>query len=99
MPIKVEDAKRFRGYEELEIRITKFLESHREYAYTSDEIREALGLKIKPPSNELTLQNIGLAVLDAFFAAYFEVFVLDRMVKEGKIKVSEVGGKKYYYVE
>jgi len=98
MPIKVEDAKRFSGYDQLEVMIIKFLESHREYAYTSDEIREALGLKIKPPSNELTLQNIGLIILDAVSAVAFE-YILSNMVREGKVKVSMVGGKNYYYVE
>jgi hypothetical protein len=72
MPIRVEDAKRFRGCGELEVMIVKFLESHREYAYTSDEIRETLGLKMKPLSNRLTLQNIGLIILDVISAVALE---------------------------
>jgi hypothetical protein len=98
MPIKIEDAKRFGGYEQLEVMIIKFLESHKDNAYTSEEIRENLGLKIKPPSNELTLQNIALIALDAASAVAFEYF-LNNMAREGKVKVSTVGGINYYYVE
>jgi hypothetical protein len=102
MPIKVEDAKKYKGYEEDEIKILKFLEAHKGYAYTSEEIRKGLGFKaIYIPDEKgsyLTLRNIGMFALDVAHAVLFEMN-LDQMVRKGKIKVSEVAGEKYYFVE
>jgi hypothetical protein len=86
MPIKVEDAKRFSGYDQLEVMIIKFLESHKDNAYSAEEIRQNLGLKHDNP------------ILD-FVLAFAFSFILHNMVREGKVKVSTVGGIDYYYVE
>jgi len=86
MPIKVEDAKRFGGYEQLEVMIIKFLESHKDNACTAEEIRENLGLKHDNPKLDFAL---------AFAFSFF----LHIMAREGKVKVSTVGGINYYYVE
>jgi hypothetical protein len=86
MPIKVEDAKRFSGYGQLEVMIIKFLESHKDNAYAAEEIRQNLGLKHDNP------------ILD-FVLAFAFSFILHNMAREGKVKVSTVGGIDYYYVE
>jgi len=86
MPIKVEDAKRFSGYGQLEVMIIKFLESHKDNAYSAEEIRQNLGLKHDNP------------ILD-FVLAFAFSFILHNMAREGKVKVSTVGGIDYYYVE
>ena len=86
MPIKVEDAKRFSGYDQLEVMIIKFLESHKDNAYAAEEIRQNLGLKHDNP------------ILD-FVLAFAFSFILHNMAREGKVKVSTVGGINYYYVE
>jgi hypothetical protein len=86
MPIKVEDAKRFSGYDQLEVMIIKFLESHKDNAYAAEEIRQNLGLKHDNP------------ILD-FVLAFAFSFILHNMAREGKVKVSTVGGIDYYYVE
>jgi len=86
MPIKVEDAKRFSGYDQLEVMIIKFLESHKDNAYAAEEIRQNLGLKHNDP------------IFDAVLAFVFSL-ILHNMAREGKVKVSTVGGIDYYYVE
>jgi hypothetical protein len=102
MPIRVEDAKKYKGWEEDEIKIVKFLESHKGYAYTSEEIRKGLGFNIAYTPDErgsyLTPQNIAMFTLDVADRVLFEM-ALDRMVKERKINTAEVGGKKYYFIE
>jgi hypothetical protein len=102
MPIKVEEAKKYKGYEKDEIKMVKFLETHKGYAYTSEEIRKGLGFEATYIPDEkgsyLTPQNIGMFVLDLSHAVLFEM-TLDRMAEEGKIRVREVAGKKYYSLE
>lgn len=102
MPIRVEDAKKYRGYEEDEIKIVKFLESHKGYAYASEEIRKGIGFSaVYVPDEQGSYwppQNIGMFILDVSHAVLFDM-TLERMVKEGKISVSEVAGKKYYFIE
>jgi len=102
MPIKTEEAKKYKGYKEEEIKIVKFLETHREYAYTAEEIRQGIGFGAVYIPDEKgsywTPQNIGMFVLDIVHAVLFEMR-LERMAKEGKISVSEVAGKKYYFIE
>jgi len=78
MPIKVEDAKRFSGYDQLEVMIIKFLESHKDNAYAAEEIRQNLSLKHDNP------------ILD-FVLAFAFSFILHNMAREGKVKVSTVG--------
>jgi len=63
MPIKVEDAKRFSGYDQLEVMIIKFLESHKDNAYAAEEIRQYLGLKHNDP------------IFDAVLAFAFSFFL------------------------
>jgi len=68
MPIKVEDAKKYKGYEEDELKIVKFLESHKGYAYTSDELRKEIGFRgVYIPDERgsyWTWQNVGMFALD-----------------------------------
>lgn len=44
MPIKVEDAKKYEGYEEDEVKIARFLNEHEKNAYTQDEIMIGIGM-------------------------------------------------------
>jgi hypothetical protein len=88
VPIRVEDVKR-RGesiIEKLERRIIEFLKAHKGYAYTSEEIREELGLKSNIPEK------------DSFYKALVMVTLMI-MVREGKIKEITVKDETYYYVE
>ncbi|MEM3489337.1 MAG: hypothetical protein QXJ62_03645 [Nitrososphaeria archaeon] len=102
MPIKVEDAKKYKRWEENEIKIAKFLEAHKGYAYTSEEIREGIGFRVVYTPDEhgsyLTPQNIGVFILDVSHAVLFEM-ILEQMVKKGRISCTEVAGKKYYFIE
>lgn len=100
IPIKIDEAKKYKGYEEDEIKIIKFLEAHKGYAYTSEEIRKGIGFEVTyvPDEKGSTLQNIGMLVLDIAHVVLFNM-ELERMVKERKINVSEVAGKKYYFIE
>jgi hypothetical protein len=102
MPIKVEDAKKYKGYEEDEIKIARFLNEHPENAYTQDEIMKGIGMiPIVYAKNEngsyWTWENAGKLALDVARSVSFEK-TLDEMVKKGRIKVSEVAGKKYYFI-
>jgi|GEM_PF-2776435 len=103
MPIKVEDARKYKGYEETELKIVKFLEKDKGNAFTSKEIREGIGRKdIGYSPNEKdsywTWQNVGLFALNVTNDVLFDM-KLDRMVQERKISVSEVTGKEYYFLE
>jgi hypothetical protein len=102
MPIEVEKAEKRCG--ELGIWVVKFLESHRGYAYSIIEIMEALGFEFKllpiyfreekipqPEAVPITIREI-ISMLKV-------MFVLDCLVREGKVKETYVGGEKYYYVE
>jgi hypothetical protein len=102
MPIRIEEARKYKGWEEDEVKIYKFLEAHKGYAYTSEEIRKELGFSVTYIPDEkgsyLNLQNIGKFVLDVAHAVLFEQ-KLEQMVKKGKIAASEIAGKKYYFIE
>jgi hypothetical protein len=73
-------------YDQLEVMIIKFLEDHKDSAFAAEEIRQYLGLKHDNP------------ILDFVLAFAFSL-ILHNMAREGKVKVSTVGGIDYYYVE
>jgi hypothetical protein len=100
--MEIEDAKKYEGYGEDEVKIARFLEE-KSKAYTEDEIREGIG---KTPmvynkdqkGSYWTWENAGKFALEVSRNVLFGI-TLDEMVKKGKIKVSEVAGTKYYFVE
>ena len=55
MPIPVEELKKYEGFQELEIQISKFLENRRGEALTDDEITEGLqrGFSIEANAKKL----------------------------------------------
>jgi len=88
VPIRVEDVKRRGGsiIEKLERRIIEFLKAHKDYAYTSEEIRKELGLKSNIPEK------------DSFYKVLVMVTLMI-MAREGKIKEVIVEDEMHYYVE
>jgi len=103
MPIKVEDARKYKGYEKTEFKIVKFLDKNKGNAFTLKEIEEGIGRKdIGYAPNEKgshwTWQNVGSFALNVTTAVMFYM-TLDRMVREEKISVSEIGGEEYYFLE
>lgn len=102
MPIKVEDAKKYKGYEGTEFKISKFLEKNKGNAYTSKEIRKGIGRSegVYNPDEKgsyWTWENVGMFALLLVHDLVFDT-ILERMVEDGKIRASEVGGKEYYYL-
>jgi len=102
MPIKVEDAKKYEGYEEDEVKIASFLTRNTGNAYSQDEIMKGIG---KTPmvyakdekGSSWTWENAGKFALDVANSIFFRN-TLDEMVKKRKINVREVAGKKYYFL-
>jgi hypothetical protein len=102
MPMKVEDAKKYEGYQEDEVKIARFLNEHKGNAYTLEEIMKGIGgTPIPFTPNEKgsywTWENAGKFALEVANFVFFRN-TLNEMVKKGRIKISEVAGKKYYYV-
>jgi hypothetical protein len=103
MPIKVEDAKKYEGYEEDEVKIARFLNEHAENAYTQDEITKGIGMTPTVYTKDekgsyWTWENAGKFALHVANRILFKD-TLEKMVKTGKIKASESGGKRYYFIE
>jgi hypothetical protein len=102
MSIKVEEAKKYEGYEQDEFKIAQFLENHKGYAYTFGEIRKEIGLKTAYNPDEhgsyWTGQNVGMFALDVADAVLLSM-TLERMVRDGKINAREIAGKRYYFIE
>jgi len=103
MPIKVEDAKRYKGYEEDEVKIATFLTENKGNAFTEEEIEKGIGktdFTYTPDKrgSYWTWQNVGLFTLNVINGVFFRT-TLEEMVEKGKISVSEVAGKKYYFIE
>lgn len=97
MPIKSEDAKKYKGYEGDEIKIAFFLEKNKGTAFTSEEVIKGLGNMGFAPDEKgsyWTWQNLG-TLLNAVSLRT----TLDNMVRKGKVKVSEVAGITYYYID
>lgn len=102
MPIKVEEAKKYKGYEKDEVKISKFLEKNRGDAFKEDEIRKGIGRTDIPylpdeKGSYVTLKNFGSLSLNILRSVFF-TDTLDEMVKKGRISVSEVSGEKYYFL-
>lgn len=103
MPKKVEDVKKYAGYEEDEVKIASFLSRNTGNAYSQDEIMKGIG---KPSivytkdekGSTLTWGNAGRFALEIAQMVLFGN-KLDEMVKTGKISVREVAGEKYYFTE
>lgn len=103
MPIKVEEAKKYKGYKEDEVKIARFLEKNKGNAFTPEEIRKGIGrtdivYTADEKGDYWTWQNAGFFALNVADRVLFNM-TLEEMVKERKISVSEVAGKKYYFVE
>lgn len=102
MPIKVEDAKKYKGYEEEEVKITHFLERNKGNAFTEEEIIKGIGKTDIPYTPDekrsyWTWQNVGAFTLNVMYRVFFRQ-TLNKMVQKGKINVSEVAGKEYYFI-
>jgi len=98
MPIKAEDAKKYKGYQENEIRIAQFLEKNKGSAFTSEEVIKGVGKTVGFAPDEkgsyITWQNLN-TLLDAVSVST----TLNDMVRKGKIKASVVAGITYYYID
>ena len=103
MPIKVEDAKKYEGYEEDEVKIAGFLTKNTGNAFSLDEIMKGIGetpiVYTKDEKGSYwTWENAGKFARDVANSILFSN-TLDEMVKKRKINVREVAGKKYYFIE
>lgn len=103
MPIKVEEAKKYAGYEDDEVKIAKFLTKNSGQAFLEDEIMRGIGktqLSFTPDEkgSYWTGQNVGFFALNVASIVFFRN-TLENMVRKRKINVSEVAGKKYYFIE
>lgn len=103
MPIKVEEAKKYKGYAEDEVKIAHFLDKNEGDAFTEEEIRKGIGktdIAFVPDEkgSYWTLPNVGSFTLNVLDNIFFRQ-TLNEMAKKGKISVSEVSGKKYYFTE
>ena len=103
MSIKVEEAKKYKGYAKDEVKIARFLEKNKGNALTEEKIRDGIGKTDIPlvPDEKgslLTLQNASSFTLNIVGRIFFSD-TLNEMVKKGKISVSEVAGEKYYFIE
>ena len=102
MPMRVDDLKKYENYEEEEIRIAKFLEQHRGFAYTYEELHGELHKRLDYEPDEkgsyLTLKNIGKLSLN-IVGLYAFSQILRNMAKEGKIKMKMAKGEEYFYIE
>jgi hypothetical protein len=102
MPIEVEKAEKRCG--ELGVWIVKFLERNRGYAYSIDEIMEALGFEFKLlpvyfRDERIPQPEAAPIIIREIISMLRVMFVLDCLVREGKIKEIYAEGKKHYYVE
>jgi hypothetical protein len=103
MPIKAEDAKKYKGYQEDEVKIAQFLEKNKGNAFTDEEVMKGIGKtpKVYTPDEKgsyWTWQNVGNFTVEVLGAVSFRN-TLNDMVRKGKIKVSEVAGITYYYID
>lgn len=103
MPIRVEDAKKYEGYEEDELKIAKFLTTNIDKAFTEEEIAKGIGkqdLAYTPDEkgSNWTWQNVANFTVNVLDGIFFRD-TLNQMVKQNKISVREVAGKKYYFTE
>jgi hypothetical protein len=103
MPIKVEDAKKYKGYEVDEVRIANFLTQNKGNAFSEEEIEKGIGIKLPiytpdGTGSNWTWENVGKFTSYVISAVSFSR-MLEEMVKKRRINVSEVAGKKYYFIE
>jgi hypothetical protein len=103
MPIKVEEAKKYDAYSEDEVKIVNFLTKNRGNAFAEEEVMRGIGkIPVAYPQDEKgsywTWRNVGEFAVAVVNGVSFRQ-TLGEMVKKGRIKVSEVAGKIYYYLE
>lgn len=99
MPIPVEELKKYEGFKELEIQISKFLENRRGEALTDDEITKSLQRGFSNEANEgLNLKYIGILGLNIARGIVL-LNTLNNMVKSGKIQSKIYQNQTYYYIE
>lgn len=101
--MKVEDVKKHEGIEEDELKILKFLTTKIDEAFTEEEIAENIGKEtlVYTPDEKgsnWTWQNVANVTLNVLNAIFFRD-TLNQMVKQRKISVREVAGKKFYFAE
>ena|SRR5579872_5100770 len=103
MSIPINDARKQAGSLETEILILKFLNEHKSEACTRDLIMEGLGYlplvrdERASPWISWNWQNVRLFAVSVAEIVAFDS-KLERLVEQGKIKQSEVEGRKYYYL-
>lgn len=103
MSIKTEDAKKYKGYQEDEVKIANFLNTNKGNAFTEEKIEVGIGQK---PLNYIpdekgsnwNWQNVGNFTINLLNGLSLRN-TLNEMVRKGRIKVSEVAGIKYYYID
>lgn len=103
MSIKVEEAKKYKGYKKDEVKIARFLEKNKGNAFNLEKIRKGIGridIAYTPDEKDSywTWQNVGSLTLNVLDRVFLRT-TLDEMVQKGKISVSEVAGEKYYFIE
>ena len=99
MPVPVDEIKKYEGYKELEILISKYLESRKGEALSEDEISEGLQRGISLNVKEgLSLKNIGIIGLN-IAQGIILLNTLKDMVKSGKIQSRIYQNQPYYYIE
>jgi len=96
MPIEVEKAEKRCG--ELGVWIVKFLERNRGYAYSIDEIMEALGFEFKLlpvyfRDERIPQPEAAPIIIREIISMLRVMFVLDCLVREGKIRKSTLKAK------
>lgn len=99
---KVEELKKFKGYEEDEIAIAKWLQARKGQAYTYIEINKAIkgDIPINPDEkgSYWNWENVGVFTLNVLALSLFRD-TLKKMVEAGKIKMIPEHGEEYYYYE
>ena len=103
MSIPIEDARKHAGSPETELLILRFMGEHKSEACSRDSIMEALGY-LPPVRDEKASpwiawnwQNVRLFAVSVAEIIAFDT-KLERLVEQGKIKESEIEGKKYFYL-
>ena len=98
MPIKIEDVKKFEGYESEEIQIVKYLETFLGEAFTAEELFKILGKEkqIDSGANERTQLLTGLVNITqlAIFRNNLNI-----MVEEEKLKTGIYENEQYFWIE
>ena len=103
MPMNVNEVKKYDEYEQIEITISRFLESNKGEAFTYIEIYNGLRMPMMrfEPNDEgsnWTLANAGRLIGNTLIINNFHDRLL-KMAASGKIKMRVVKGEEYYFIE